>query len=210
MLGPFVRSVPVYTLSFADAEGAFSIGAHLGRLSDFKVGVLGLDAEQQNLVALCANPKSGSSRVRHGMTATITPDFDGLAGSFTYKARPDGGFIAVTKAVGRAYYGEFHELPTSASSGWLTWTRTRRARVGTQPDTKAPIFETQTEAVQIQQLTERGDQTGDFTNTTASALAVAQTLRVGDVLTREGESYVVVSILPQGQYERAELSLRSY
>lgn len=204
--GPFFGVKRVYSLDF----GAFTVGAHLKLLSEQESATQGLDAELQNLEALCTDPKEGDPRIRHEMTASITPDFMGLQGTFTVKARPESRLIPVVSAIGLKLYGEFSEAATSATSSWLPWVRTRRVRTGLQPDTKAPIFSTEQETVMLEQLTERGDLTGDFTGTGANVLAVAETLKTGDILTREGESFVVINVLPQGQYERAELSLRSY
>lgn len=208
--GPYYSVLPRYTLSFSDAGGFFTVEAHLDYMGEGKAKVLGLDVENTNLEILFANPKAGSPRIRHDMTASITPSFDGLEGTVMIKGRPRSDYIPQTNAEGLTIYGEFSEAATSATSSWLPWVRTRRIRIGLQLDTKAPIYSTDQETVMLEQLTERGDLTGDFTGTGANVLAVAQTLKTGDILTREGESFVVINVLPQGQYERAELSLRSY
>lgn len=204
-VGPLASLIPVYTLSFA---GNVTLKAHLAQLTEKRAASLGLEVEQRNLVAQCVDPKEGDVRIQHDMTAVISPDWDGLAGTLTVKGQPDSSLIPVTRALGRVYYGVFTESATSASNDLTeAWTRIRRTRTGIREDTKAPIYSTQTDTVMLKLIRSAGDETGDTSATSATVIAQAGTLKVGDVL-RASDTYVVVNTpLREGEFERAELRL---
>lgn len=199
-------------LSFADGDGAFTQEVHLEKMSLQSAQAAGLNITKGNLEAACADPKAGNPRIRHNMTATITPDFDGLAGTFTVKGQPQSDMIPLTNAFGRSYFGEFEQLASSVDDGadWSSWVRVRHTLTGKQPDTKAPIFTPERENVRLKLIRSGGDETSDTAATSAAAVARAGTLAVGDLIIGPDTYVVVTTPLRNGDYEQADLSLRTY
>ncbi len=186
--------------------------AHLKLLSREASTRAGLNAEQQNLEVLCSDPAEGQARLKHDLEATIAPDFMGLRGTLKLLGRPESRLLPVRDAIGLKLFAEFAELASSVDDGadWAEWRRVRRVYVGNQPDTKAPIYEPQTETVRLKLVRSAGDETSDTASTSAVVIARAGTLKVGDVLTRDDTFVVVSTPLQEGEYERADLSLRTY
>ena len=207
-VGPFVGIKAVYELAFV----GFTVKVHLKSLNTFQAAAVGLDVTRQNLEALCCDPLEGDPRILDGMSATVSPSFRGLEGTFTVKGRPESRLLPVVESLGLKLYGTFTELASSVDDGadWTDFSRVRRVQTGIQPDTRAPIFDTPTETVRLKLVRSSGDQTSDTGSTSAVVIALAGKLAVGDVLIGP-DTYVVTNTpLRKGDYEQADVSLRDY
>jgi hypothetical protein len=162
--------------------------------------------DKQNLEVLCADPKEGDPRIRHDSTATITPDFMGLAGTLTLKARPESRLLPVVKSIGLKLYGEFNESAASASNDMEPWRRKRFVASGGKTLTGGPAGSWLTETVQLAFISERGDEMEDLGRVEVQVLAAAGTLLPGDILFREAYgTFEVRGVEPQGDFEKARL-----
>lgn len=207
--GPFFNSKQNYALTFTDAQGSFVQVAHLKQLNTYQAAAQGLDAAQMNLEALCSDPKSGSDRIRHDMTATIEPDFMGLQGTFAVRARPESRLKAVVSAIGLKVYGEFSESASSASNDLTdAFTRRRFVPTGGKTETGGPAGTYQSETVMLKYLAnrERGDELDDFSPVFAEVVALAGTLQPGDLLISPIHgTYQVRGVAEDGSFERGRL-----
>jgi hypothetical protein len=145
---------------------------------------------------LCADPKEGDSRIRHDSTATITPDFMGLAGTLTIRARPESRLTAVVSAIGLKLYGEFNESAASASNDMEPWTRLRPIGAGRYDRRE----------IQLALVKQRGEEADDLAPVDAEVIAVAGTLRANDLVRHATRgTYEVRGVVTQDDWERATI-----
>jgi hypothetical protein len=205
--GPFYNVKEVYRLDF----GSFIIGSHLRRMSKEESEVRGLNVDDMNLEAHFCDPKEGNPNLRHDMKAVVTPAFDGLKGTFTYKAKPESRLLPVVKAIGVKVEGVFAESADSVddSEGWEDWTLRRFIASEEQTDSISEDGTwTSLGVIRLSFVTTKpADELDLLAPDAAEVVANIGTLKKGDLVSHpvRGTYQVRGNPVAQGEYERARI-----
>lgn len=202
--GPFYNLKTRYTLQFP----GFSVQAHLKSLNTFQAAAAGLDVTGQNLEALLADPMEGDPRILDGMSATVSPSFRGLEGTFTVKGRPESRLLPVVDALGVKLYGTFTESASSVDEGadWADWTRRRFAEGNPDAATIGPSGSYVSSTIRLKFSERPADEMDPSGFVRAEAVALAGTLLEGDLLHNPAHgTYQARGVTPEREYERARL-----